>query len=737
MSLTPTELLRFFLEFITLLGVARILGELARRLNQPQVIGELLAGIIIGPSLFGSVFPQAFHTLFPAQGPQGLLLQLIAQIGVIFLLLLSGLETDIDIVRSKAKPALWIASGGILVPFAAGYGLAYLLPGMLMGSAGAHQAFLLFVATALSISAIPVIVKILLDMNLMRRDIGQLTLASGIINDTVGWFLLAVVSGIAASQHVPINSLLVSILGTIAFAAFCFTLGYRMIRTLVTWIDDYFGGESPVLTAVVLLGLAGAAVTQALHVEAFLGSFLVGVQMARVPRITTAVRSKLEGMTLAIFAPVFFASAGLKVNITQILTPLLLLSLFAVIAVAVLAKFAGTYAGARLAGLKHWMAVSLGSGMNARGAVEIIVATIGLQMGILTTAMYSIIVIMAVVTSIMAPPLLRFALRHTTPDPDETDRLRRQSFEERSFLHGLRRMLVPVRDGRNALLAADIIQRLSGERSIEATVLQVQKAGDRRLMEPAAEENGQQAAAGNDAGGAFGQRFSRRAIGDEGTNIEWRERRIEPKPDIAKSILSECERGYDLVVLGAAKGKIGSGPFGGIADEVILNSPCNAFVLYAPQWTEGIDRLERILIPTTGTSADLRAAEFAMSLAKGAHAAVTALYVIEAQPLAATFSSESLDVRAIQSEENIGWHSIAEILRLGEAFAVPVDGAVKIRTGNSVGNDIVQQAHESRQDLILLSAERRPAGGKLYCGRTVERILRSARCPVGVLFTEA
>ncbi len=733
MSLTPIELLRFFLEFIVLLGIARILGELARRLNQPQVIGELLAGVIIGPSLFGNVFPQAFHTLFPAKGPQGLLLQLIAQIGVIFLLLLSGLETDIDIVRRKAKPALWVASGGILVPFAAGYGLANLLPSALVAHPDAHQTFTLFVATAMSISAIPVIVKILLDMNLMRRDIGQLTLASGIINDTVGWFLLAMVSGIAASQHVPIHSLLISIFGTLAFAAFCFTLGYRGIRTLVAWIDDYFGGESPVLTTVVLLGLAGAAVTQALHVEAFLGSFLVGVQMARVPRITAVVRSKLEGMTLAIFAPVFFASAGLKVNITQILTPSLLLALFAVIAVAVLAKFAGTYAGARLAGLKHWMAVSLGSGMNARGAVEIIVATIGLQMGILTTAMYSIIVMMAVATSIMAPPLLRFALRHMAPDPEETDRLRRQSFEERSFLYGLRRMLVPVRDGRNALLAAGIIQRLSGERSIEATVLQVQRAGDRRVTEPAGGANDQHA----DAGGALGQRFGRQVMGDESVNIEWKERRIEPKPDIAKSILAECERGYDLVVLGAARGKIGSGPFGDIADEVILNSPCNVFVLYAPQWTDGIVRLERILIPTTGTSADLRAAEFAMSLAKGAHAAVTALYVIEAQPLAATFSSEALDVRAMQSEENIGWHSIAEILRLGEAFAVPVDGAVKIRTGSSVGSDIVQQAHESRQDLILLSAERRPAGGELYCGRTVERILRYARCPVGVLFTEA
>jgi len=185
-SLTALDLLRLLLQFGLLLLLARVLGEVARRLNQPQVIGELLAGVVLGPSLFGSLFPHTYADVFTHHGLQPALLSLVSEFGVIFLLLLSGLETNVDVVRKKARPALVIAACGVAVPFAAGYGLAQWLPASLHGSPSASTAFSLFVATALSISAIPVIVKILLDMNLMHRDIGQLTLAAGIINDTTG-----------------------------------------------------------------------------------------------------------------------------------------------------------------------------------------------------------------------------------------------------------------------------------------------------------------------------------------------------------------------------------------------------------------------------------------------------------------------------------------------------------------------------------------------------------------------
>jgi Kef-type K+ transport system membrane component KefB/nucleotide-binding universal stress UspA family protein len=730
-SLSAHELLMFFMEFLVLLVVARVLGEIARRLNQPQVIGELLAGILIGPSLLGAIFPHQFSTIFPVNGPQGLLLQLIAQIGVVLLLLLSGLETNLEVVQRKLKPAMSIAAGGIIAPFLAGFGLAALLPTALIAHPDSREVFMLFVATAMSISAIPVIVKILLDMDLMRRDVGQLTLASGIITDTTGWFLLAFVSGLATSKHLPLDSLMVSIFGTLGFALFCFTAGYRLIRALTTWVDDHFVGESPVFTLVIVMGLAGGAVTEALHVEAFLGSFLVGIQMARIPRITRATRAKLEGMTLAIFAPIFFATAGLKVDILQILKPELFIVLLLVIVTSSLSKFAGTYVGARLAHVNHWTAMSLGSGMNARGAVEIIIATLGLQIGVLTTAMYSIIVIMAIATSMMAPPLLRLALRRVTPDAEETARLQRQAFEEKSFLYGLKRMLVPVRDGRTALLAADIIQHLSGQRAIEATLLHV--------ITDELTERGQEKRESNvNAVQEHVDLVLARPI-SRFTNVGWKQKvtRLGNDDHIAGVILAESMKGYDLLVVGASTNKSGRGLFGQVVDRLIVESQCNVFVLCAPLGLDSMSRVERILVPTTGTTNDFRTAEFAVALTKAHNAELTALHVIEASPLSAFFSSETLDMQAIEAGENLGWHAISEVARLGETLKVTVRGMVKTSTAGNAGYEIAEFANGSQQDLILLNAERRPAGGDLYCGHTVERIVRSVKCPVGILFSQS
>ncbi len=718
MPLTPSDLLRFLLEFALLLACARGLGEVARRLNQPQVIGELLAGVVLGPSLVGALFPGLFASVFPAQGPQPLLLQLIAQIGVILLLLLSGIEVDLPLVRRKAKPAILVALGGVLVPFLCGYGLATLLPAALLAHAHARPVFDLFVATAMSISAIPVIVKILLDMNLMRRDVGQLTLAAGVINDATGWFLLALVAGIATAHAVPVNTLALSIFGTLAFAVFCFTVGYRVIRALVHWVDDHFAGESATLTVVLLVGLGGAAVTQALHVEAFLGAFLVGVQLSRIPRVSRVARRQLEAMTLGVFAPVFFAAAGLKVDVPALLTPGLLIALVAVVTVACIAKFAGTYFGARLAGLSPWVSAALGSGMNARGAVEIIVATVGLQMGVLTIPMYSIIVAMAVATSVMAPPLLRWTLHRAPADPEEEQRLRREAHEARSFLHGLRRMLVPVRDGRHALVAGEVVGHLAGARSVEAVALHARLSDDETDV----------------------QALSRTEM-STGANVEWKERSVTTRRSgVVDAILAEAGRDYDLLVLGAAEIRPGVGVFGRVlfgqvVDDVLRKTPCTTLVFQAPQWHRSGGSVRRILLPTNGTRGDLRVAEFALALARGMGADVVALHVVEAFPLAEPFGGRALgDLRA---EEDYGWHATRAVSRLGEEAGVAVRCEVRTRTSSLVSKEITKFASEEHCDLILLHAELRTSTEELYCGRTVDQILRNARCPMAVLFDPA
>lgn len=713
MALTPADLMRFLIEFLLLLGCARALGEVARRVNQPPVIGELLAGVVLGPSLFGAILPSVFAGVFPAQGVPPLLLQLLAQFGVILLLLTSGIEVDLDLVRHQAKPALLVALGGVVVPFLCGYGLAALLPTTLVAHSSARPVFLLFIATALSISAIPVIVKILLDMDLMRRDVGQLTLAAGVINDAAGWFLLAMVAGIATAHALPLNGLAVSIVGTLLFAVFCFTIGYRVIRILVHWVDDHFGGDSATLSAVLVLGLAGAAVTQALHVEAFLGAFLIGVQLSRIPRVTRAARGQLEAMTIGVFAPVFFAVAGLKVNVPALLSPTLLAVLGAVILVASVGKFVGTYLGARLAGVAPWMSAALGSGMNARGAVEIIVATVGLQLGVLTVPMYSIIVTMAVATSVMAPPLLRWTLGRTPLDRGEQQRLQREAREAQSFLHGLRRMLVPVRDGRYALVASAVVAHLAGARAVEAVALHVQIEGE---SGPAVDLP--------------------RAAGDEG-RVEWQQRsaRTSSRVEIADAILAEAERDYDLLVVGDTAERPDSGLFGPVVDRVVRAAPCTVLVLHAPHWRQDGIQMRRILLPTTGTRADMQSAEFAVALARSTGAEVLALHVMDAFPLAGPFGSRAVGL--LHSVDEHGRQATAAVQRLGKEVGVRVHREVRMQVGGTISDEIVEYAGAHGCDLILLHAERRAAHEELYCGRTVELVLRHARCPVAVLLDPA
>jgi Kef-type K+ transport system membrane component KefB/nucleotide-binding universal stress UspA family protein len=708
-SLSTPDLLRLLLQFALLLALARALGEVARRLGQPQVIGELLAGVVLGPSLLGGIFPGAFAALFPATGAEGLLLQLVAQIGVILLLLMSGLEVDVDLVRRRARPAVLIALGGVLVPFLCGYGFASLLPESLGGAGAPHPTFALFVATAMSISAIPVIVKILLDMGLMRRDVGQLTVAAGVLNDAAGWSLLAVVSGVAAARALPLTSLGISFFGLLAFAAFCFTWGHRLLRWLVTWVDDRVGGESAALSAVLVAGLAGAAATEALHLEAFLGAFVVGVQLSRIERVGRAARGQLQALTLAVFAPVFFASAGLRVDIPAIARPVLAVITLLLIAVACVGKFAGTYVSARVAGLGHWMSMALGSGMNARGAVEIIVAAIGLQMGVLGVPMYSMIIVMAVATSVIAPPLLRWSLRQMPADPAEEDRLRREAWQARSFLHGLRRMLVPVRDGRYALVAAEIVGHLAEGRQVEAVALQVRippaPAGD-PLPLPAS-----------------------------GTGpVVWSRREIADPAGVTAALLAEAARGYDLVVVGASEDRRGGGLFGPVADALVRSAPCSVLVLRAPGWRRGVPSIRRILVPTTGTRADLRVAEFAVALARGAGAEVVALHVVENRALMSPFGGRAGADLGI--EMTMGRNATQEVADLGAFLGVPVAREVHTGSGQGVAAAIVQFAAARGCDLILLAGEPRPMGPALHCGRTVSEVVRTARGPVAVLIDE-
>jgi Kef-type K+ transport system membrane component KefB len=408
---TDHQLFLFLVEMLVLIAAARTGGEIAVRLGIAQVVGELVVGILIGPSLFGKIWPGGFAALFPRDPLQRSLLEIVSWIGVIFLVLVSGLETRLGILRRAGKAVVtgWI--GAFFLPFGFGFGLGWLIPANLIGGSISRPVFALFIATAMSISAIPVIARILIDLNLFRTKIGTIIISTAIADDTVGWIVLGVVSSLALSNHVDGRAVATALIGTGLFLLFAFTIGQRLVRMAMRGSEKL---KMPFAqaTVIMLIVLAGAATTQAVHVHLVLGCFVAGILIARSPGRggNKATMESIWRIGMGIFVPFFFGYTGIKVDLTTLTGSALPVAVAAVV-LAYAGKFIGGGVGSRLGGLSKWEALAVGTGLNARGAMELVIAAIGLSIGVLTVPMYTIIVVIAVLTSLTAAPMLRYCVR--------------------------------------------------------------------------------------------------------------------------------------------------------------------------------------------------------------------------------------------------------------------------------------------------------------------------------------
>ncbi|MEU9189658.1 cation:proton antiporter [Streptomyces sp. NPDC048484] len=418
-SLTQHQLLILLLQVGVLLLLAILLGRLAARIGLPAIVGELLAGVLLGPSLFGWLVPDLSGWLLPALPEQAHLLDAVGQIAVLLLVGLTGIEMDLGLVRRRRATALRISLAGLVIPLALGIGLGYPLTRLLgTGSVDTHV-FALFLGVAMCVSAIPVIAKTLMDMNLMHRNVGQLTLAAGMVDDAFGWLLLSVVSAMAVGGLSA--GLIATALGSLLLVLLIAVLvGRPVVRHALRMSKG--SGERSVAVAAAMILLAAAG-TNALGLEAVFGAFVCGILIGSSGEFEPAGTASLRTVVLGFLAPVFFATAGLRIDLRALAEPPVLAAALIVLATAILGKFAGAYLGARLSRMSRWEALALGAGMNARGVIEVIVAMVGLRLGILTTETYTIIVLVAVVTSIMAPPLLRVAMKRVEQQPEEEQRL--------------------------------------------------------------------------------------------------------------------------------------------------------------------------------------------------------------------------------------------------------------------------------------------------------------------------
>lgn len=709
-SAPHNDVLALIIQIAVLLLTARGLGEIAQRLNLPSVVGEILAGIILGPSLISGLFPAIGEWIIPQTPVQGYLLEVVSLIGVMFLLLITGLETDLALIRRQARAAAGASIGGITVTFTTGFLLGSYLPESLVAAPDRRIVFSLFLATAMSISAIPVIAKVLMDMKIMRRDVGQTILASGMTDDTIGWMLLSIVAGLAAGEAIDAGTVLGAIVSVIAFLFLSFTLGRWLVRRSLDFVQDELQSRDRILTLVIVLTFVWGAISHALNIEAVLGAFFMGILFGQMPRLPVEVVHRLESVTLGVFAPIFFAVAGLKVNVLDLLTPQLIGIALLVIFFATFGKIVGVYIGARVIGKRdHWTALSLGAGLNARGAMEIIVATIGLQLGILTQDMFSIIVIMAMATSLMAPPALRWTLGKVVPEEQELERLRREELAAESRVADVRRVLIParLRSERNIIheIEAHLIDRLRRRNPLSVTLLNVSRPEERAEATTFLEK-----------------------LGDDFPKVDLN-RKVVSSDEPTSPILAEAAKDYQLMILGATEGlKRPEALFHPLIDEMVRLAPCATIVVKGGGAADRQWPPRRLLVPTNGSAASRHAAEIAFTLAAEPEEEVVVLSVAQELGRLGELGAET----AIAEREIEARHQIVdELVELGTAQGARTRGAVQV--GSDVEGVILDTALREQIDLIILGTDVRPGSDRLFLGPRVERILQAAPCPVMVV----
>ncbi|HNU91203.1 MAG TPA: cation:proton antiporter [Spirochaetota bacterium] len=401
-TLSSYDITVLFMGIALMLGSGRLLGELFRRLRLPPVAGEILAGIIIGPSLLGRLSPGFFQWIFPAATRGSTAMEAIVYMGVVFLLLVAGLEVDLSSVLKQGKTVFTMSAFNIALPFAFGFSFAFFAPGFFGGQSDLVLA--LFVGVALSITALPIIAKILMDMRLFHTDFGMLVLASAMVNDLFGWIVFSVIVQLASTGALQAAAVARTAALSVLAAVAILTAVRALINQALPWIERRTEWPGGVIAFVVSIALVCSAVTEAIGIHAILGAFLAGIAIGDSPHLRAHTRDIINQFINNIFAPIFFVSIGLRVDFIGNFDPALTLALTAL---AFGGKFAGSLIGGRLSGLPVRQSLLTGSAMSALGVMGIIIGLTALRYGIIEESAYVSIVVMALATSLLSGPLIR------------------------------------------------------------------------------------------------------------------------------------------------------------------------------------------------------------------------------------------------------------------------------------------------------------------------------------------
>src|SRR6476469_6886347 len=745
----PSEAL-FIADVLALMIVGRLLGEVMSRLRQPSVMGQLIAGLLLGPSLFGLLFPDAQHALFPRNPEQKAMIDGISQFGILLLLLLTGMETDLKLVRQTGRASVFASLMGIVIPFICGVGLGEMLPDSLLPDPGKRLITSLFLGTALSIASVKIVAMVVREMNFMRRVVGQVILASAIIDDSVGWIIVSIIFSLALHGSVEPISLAQSVIGTIAFMVASLTIGRRAVFFTIRWVNDHLVSEFAVVTAILCIMGIMALITHMIGVHTVLGAFVAGILVGESPILTRHIDEQLRGLITAFFAPVFFGIAGLTADLTIMADPKIALFTVGLVLVASIGKFGGAFLGAELGGLTRREGLALACGMNARGSTEVIIATVGLSMGALNQDLFTMIVAMAVITTTAMPPTLRWALNRIPMRKEEKQRIEREELEQRGFVPNLERLLIAVDDSPNGKFASRVAGVLAGTHGMPATVLHIPEPSkiestmaedpDKVPAAPSPDEkpNGNQTTndrkddkksdretekqeekeevAGEVVQQAAAQVKSKQKDEDKADAPVEVTTVVHEQPSPA-AIAEEAEKGYDIFIIGLEKTSTPSSEF----DKGVTNlakgfdGPLIISAVRDDLEEKPEDKLS-ILVPVNGTEPSRRAAEVAITLARATKAPVTVLYVAVRT---ATRRGMRRGIRTRRHEEAI----LKDIVAIADGYNMSIRTAVVDE--RAADEAILGELERRKHNLVVMGVSRRP-GEKLFFGDTAAALLEKS-----------
>ncbi|HEX3357169.1 MAG TPA: cation:proton antiporter [Tepidisphaeraceae bacterium] len=591
-------LILLFQIFLILL-LSRVVGMVFRYLRQPQVMGEMIAGIMLGPSLF----PALSKAIFPPESVA--LLNILSQLGVIFFLFLVGLELDPKLLKNRGRQAVVISHASIMTPFLLGAGLTLYLYPRLFNNAPRmpFTSVALFMGAAMSITAFPVLARILTERNIHKTKTGAIAITCAAVDDVTAWCILAFVVGIARADgwRPGLRTALLAVI----YIAVMFLVIQPLLRRLQLYHDRQGRLSQTIIAIIFLLVLASAYTTESIGIHALFGAFLMGAIMPKGTRFIRTISEKLDDYTVVLLLPIFFAYTGLRTQIGLLNSPDLWLDTLLITAVACVGKFGGSTLAGLACGLPLRESSVIGILMNTRGLMELVILNIGLQEGVITPAVFAMMIIMALVTTALTTPILHWIYPPRLFEAEKAPAEAKPRFS----------ILLPVALPESGITLARLAGYLLGNHDGRVLALHLRRPTDHEAYRT-----------GLDAEPVAGDDPALTPLLDQA-----HAQKIDAEPislvsrDIANDIAALARaRNVNLVVMGFHKPVFGATILGGKVHRVLMQCPTDVAILV----DRGLERVAKILVPFTGTPHDRLAMELAGRIGRNIAAAVTVLHVV-------------------------------------------------------------------------------------------------------------